>query len=93
MPKHAHSTMNLTRQISFSGLIINAAQERYDSIVDRDLLVRRIKVTANKLVDEASAKKSSDEYRQYDLDLFTDYEVLKQEQVAEERVLEGERKM
>lgn len=91
IPKHAHGTTNLTRQTSSTGLITNAVMELYDRIVDRNLLVRRITVTANKLVDEASAKKPSDEYRQ--LNLFTDYEALKQEQEAEEAALERERKM
>lgn len=53
--------------------------------------VRRITITANKLVDEVSVQKQTSEYQQ--LDLFTDYEALKQEQAAEEATLERERKM
>ena len=45
--------------------------ELYDRIVDRNLLVRRINITANRLVDESSVKKE-EVYEQ--LDLFTDYE-------------------
>ena len=91
VPKHAHGTTNLKRQTSSTMLITDAVMELYDRIVDRNLLIRRITVTANKLADEASARKPSEEYQQ--LDLFTDYEALKREQAAEEAALERERKM
>lgn len=55
-------------------MITNAVMDLYDRIVDENLLVRRITITANKLVDENSVKQE-DEYQQ--LDLFTDYEALK----------------
>lgn len=91
VPKHAHGTTNLKRQTSSTRLITDAVMELYDRIVDRNLLVRRITIAANKLVDEVSVQKQTSEYQQ--LDLFTDYEALKQEQAAEEAVLERERKM
>lgn len=37
---------------------MDAAMELYDRIVDKNLLVRRINVTANHLIDEAAAKES-----------------------------------
>ena len=61
----------------------------YDRIVDENLLVRRITITANKLVDENSVKQ---EYEYQQLDLFTDYEALKK-QAEEEEKLERERRM
>lgn len=91
VPKHAHGTANLTRQTSSAERIIKAVMELYDRIVDRDLLIRRITVTANKLVEEASVQKRTEEYQQ--VDLFTDYEALEQEQAAEDEALERERKM
>lgn len=54
------------------------------------LLVRRITITANKLVDEKSVKQE-DEYQQ--LDLFTDYEAQRKKQAEEEEKLERERRM
>lgn len=56
IPKHAHGTKNLDRQIASSLLITNVAMELYDRIVDSRLLVRRITVTANNLIDESKAK-------------------------------------
>lgn len=90
VPKHAHGTTNLDRQTSSTQLITKAVMELYDRIVDRNLLVRRITVTANRLVDESCAK-HTDVYQQ--LDLFTDYEALKKKQAEEDAVLERERRM
>ena len=71
-------------------MITDAVTELYDRIVDRNLLVRRINITANKLVDE-SFSKEEETYEQ--LDLFTDYTVKEQEQAEEEAVLEREKRM
>lgn len=52
VPKHAHGTANLEKKTSSTRLITNAVMDLYDRIVDEHLLVRRITITANKLVDE-----------------------------------------
>ena len=90
VPKHAHGTTNLKRQTSSTMLITEAVIELYDRIVDKNLLIRRINITANRLVDENSAKKE-EKYEQ--LDLFTDYKAKQQERAEEEAVLERERRM
>lgn len=54
IPKHAHGTANLDRQTSSTMLIMNAVTELYDRIVDKNLLVRRITISANHIVDESS---------------------------------------
>ena len=54
VPKHAHGTANLKKKTSSTRLITNAVMDLYDRIVDEHLLVRRITITANKLVDEKS---------------------------------------
>ena len=90
VPKHAHGTANLEKKTSSTRLITNAVMDLYDRIVDEYLLVRRITITANKLVDENSVKQE-DEYQQ--LDLFTDYEVQRKKQAEEEEKLERERRM
>lgn len=90
VPKHARGTTNLKRQTSSTMLITDAVMELYDRIVDENLLIRRINITANRLVDENSAKKE-EKYEQ--LDLFTDYKAKEQEQVKEEAALEREKRM
>ena len=69
---------------------IDAVIELYDRIVDRNLLIRRINITANRLVDESSVKKE-EVYEQ--LDLFADYEAQRKKQEEEEAVLDREKRM
>ena len=90
IPKHAHGTTNLKRQTSSTKLITDAVIELYDRIVDRNLLIRRINITANRLVDESSVKKE-EVYEQ--LDLFTDYEAQRKKQEEEEAALDREKRM
>jgi len=90
IPKHAHGSVNLGRHTSSTRLIIDAVMKLYDQIVDKNLLVRRINITANHVVDEASLVKE-DNYDQ--LDLFTDYERLQKEKEEEEALLEREKRM
>ena len=90
IPKHAHGTTNLKRQTSSTKLITDAVIELYDRIVDRNLLIRRINITANRLVDESSVKKE-EVYEQ--LDLFTDYEAQRKKKEEDEAALDREKRM
>ncbi len=90
VPKPAHGTTNLPKQTSSTTLITNAVMELYDKIVNKKLLIRRINIVANKLVDERSVK-SANKYKQ--LDLFTDYEVLNKQREKENAELEREKRM
>ncbi len=77
VPKHAHGTANLKKQSSSTKLIVNAAMKLFDEIVDPILLVRRVNVSANHIVNENELKPQIVDGQ---LDLFADY---KQEQVNE----------
>ena len=90
VPKHAHGTANLGRQTSSSSIITKAVEELYDRIVNPDLLIRRINLTTNHVVDESSAKK--DDLPQQ-LDLFTNYEEVERKRKEEREALEKERRM
>ena len=90
VPKPAHGTTNLPKQTSSTTLITNAVMELYDKIVNKKLLIRRINIVANKLVDEHSVK-NADKYEQ--LDLFTDYEILKKQREKENAESEREKRM
>lgn len=90
MPKHAHGTINLGRQTSSTTLVMDAVMELYDRIVDKNLLIRRINLTTNHVVDEASVK---DEEQAEQLDLFTDYEELQKKRADEKASLEREKRM
>ena len=90
IPKHAHGTTNLKRQTSSTKLIMDAVIELYDRIVDRNLLIRRINITANRLVDESSVERE-EVYEQ--LDLFADYAAQRKKQEEEEAALDREKRM
>ncbi len=63
VPKHAHGTQNLGRPTSSFHLIADAVMSLYDRITDQKLLVRRINLTANHVVDEQTAR-SAGHYEQ-----------------------------
>lgn len=90
VPKHAHGTANLDRQTSSTMLIMNAVMDLFDRIVDQNLLVRRVNLTANHVILERDMV-STDSYEQ--MDLFTDYAAEQQKREAEEKVLEREKRM
>lgn len=90
IPKSTHSSINLGRKTSSTKVILDAVTELFERIVDKDLLVRRINVAANRVVPEADAHKM--ECCQQ-LDLFTDYEAAREKAEAEEAELLREKKM
>jgi DNA polymerase V len=90
VPKHAHGTANLGRQTSSSMLITAATLELFDRIVDPNLLVRRVNVTANNIVDEHGVK-PADAFEQ--MSLFTDYESRQKEREELDAALAREKKM
>ena len=90
VPKHAHGTVNLKQQTSSSRLIMKAVEELYDSIVNPDLLVRRLNITAANVVSEEIAKSKKVPEQ---LDIFTDYEALNRQREEERKALEKERRM
>ena len=56
VPKPAHGSVNLGRQTSSTTLIAEAVMDLYDRIVDRRLLIRRVYVVANHVVDESQVE-------------------------------------
>lgn len=71
IPKHSHGTINLDHKTSSSKIIMNAVLQLYQRITNTNLLIRRINISVNNLVDETIAKNEKP-YEQ--LDLFTDYQ-------------------
>ena len=86
LPKHAHGTANLSGYSSSTHEIMEAMTALFDRIVNPDLLVRRIYVTACRLEDAKTAEKDSFEQ----LDLFTDpaAQEAKQEALAREEKMQ-----
>ena len=89
IPKHAHGTANLDRYTSSSRLIIQAALELFDRIVNPDLLVRRLYLTANHVLAEKDVPENSSGQQ---LSLFS-YAENQAQQEAREAELLREKKM
>ena len=90
VPKHAHGTANLSRKTSSTKLITEAVVDLFDRIVNKDLLVRRLNLTVNHVVNEEEANRRTTPTQ---LDLFTDYEELARQQEAEKAELDKERRI
>ena len=89
VPVHAHGTVNMERPTSSETILMEKAGGLFDRIVNPDLLVRRITLSANHLMHETDIQPNSHVVQ---LDLFTDYEQLEKEQQAEEEMLARERR-
>ena len=90
VPKSAHGSANLGRQTSSAKLLLDAVTALYDRIVDQNLLIRRVNITANHVVDEAGVQKNGNLEQ---LDLFTDYAAAQAKKEAEEAELAREKRM
>ena len=91
VPKPAHGSENLGRYTSSSKLMVNAALALFDRIVDPSLLVRRVYVVANHVLDERMAPKPEESTEQ--IDLFTDYGALEQKRKEEAASFTREKSM
>jgi len=89
IPKHTTGTANLGRYSASSHEIIQAALELFDRVADRNLLVRRLSVSAAHLLPEADAPGREGPEQ---LDLFTDYAAEEQRREAEDAALAREKK-
>lgn len=83
IPKHSHGTVNLDRRMSSTKKIMAAVAALYDRISNKDLLVRRLTLTANFLERENAPKENFEQ-----LDLFGDA----QRRAAEDAELEREKR-
>ena len=89
IPKHAHGTVNLDHKTSSTQIITEAVVQLYEKIINDKLLVRRINITANGVVDESMVEK--DDFEQ--VNLFTNYEELNKEREKEKSEREIQKAM
>ena len=87
-PKGVHGSINLGCHTSSSRIITEAVKKLFDSIVDPDLLVRRLNVTVNNVVAENVVAKPPEQ-----LNLFSDYEAQRKLRDEESAALEREHKL
>ena len=81
VPKHAHGTINIDHKTSSTKIITNKFVELYDTIINKNLLVRRLSLTACDIVDE-------DDYKNIltfeQMNMFIDYSKLLQQRRKEQ---------
>ena len=90
IPKHAHGTANLDEHTASSKRITGAILKLFDRIVDRNLLIRRMNLTANRVTEEGAVPLES---VMEQLDLFTDSETAQKEREMEAAELAREKKI
>ena len=80
VPKHGHGTVNLPMYTSSTRMITEGMMELYDRVTDPNLLVRRITITACRVLPENSRQEECEQ-----LDFFEDPGKKKQDQATLER--------
>jgi DNA polymerase V len=88
-PKPAHGGVLLPHPTSSARIITEATMALFDQKVDPQLMVRRLTITVNQVVDEKTVTSIPVEQ----LDMFTDYEALAHQREAEQTALDKERRM
>ena len=91
IPKHTHGTANLQRKTSSARSITDAVLGVYDTKVNPKLSIRRLTITANRLVGEDTAQQEPEAPVQFNL--FDNIEVQEQRLQEESAQLERERKI
>ena len=85
VPKHAHGTINIDHQTSSTKVIMEAVLELYEKIINKELLVRRLNITANNVIHISEIKEKAFEQ----IDLFTNFEEVnkqKEKEKAERKI-------
>jgi DNA polymerase V len=90
IPKHAHGTANIGRYTSSTRLIVDATMKLYDEIINKKLLIRRINISANRLIPESEASENTAPEQ---LDIFADYEEIEKQKQAAEAEFEREKRL
>lgn len=89
-PKHARGTVSLGRQTSSSKLMTQAVLKWFDEHIDQSLSIKRMNMSANRVVDESVLK---DKEVVHQLDLFTDYETFEEQEENQKIDLEKEKNL
>lgn len=92
VPKSAHGSINLEHSTSSSQMIINAATELFDRIVNPILHIRRLNIAIMHVISEELAEQEKHK-TPIQLDLFTDYVKVEAKQKQEDEVFAKERRL
>lgn len=90
IPKHAHGTIHLDRYTSSSKLITKEVMKKFNALVNKKLLVKRINISACNVIYEEDAK---DIIYHEQLNLFTNNKNIKFKTQKEKQELEKEKRL
>ena len=90
VPKHAHGTGNMYRHTSSLKQITECGMDLYDRIINDNLLVRRVTITANNVISENDANKI---VKNEQIDLFTNIDKMLADEEKEIAELEKEKNL
>lgn len=82
VPKHAHGTINIDHKTSSTKIITDKFIKLYDEIINKDLFVRRVTLSASDVVNEDDYKNVLT-YEQ--MNMFIDYEQLAKQRQKERK--------
>ena len=88
-PKPAHGGALLPHPTSSARIITETAMQLFNQAVNPKLMVRRLTIVVNQVIDEGKVANTPPEQ----LDMFTDYEALALKHEAEQTALDKERRM
>ena len=88
IPKHAHGTINIDHKTSSTKIIMEAVMNLYERIINKNLLVRRLNITANNVVSELDVE---EKYEQ--MNLFVEYKELEKKREKEKAEKEIQKAM
>ena len=90
VPKPAHGTINIDHKTSSSKIIIENTLKLYDKIINKNLLIKRINICANNVINENLVKENK-VIEQFDL--FTNYQEIenkrnkeKEEEIKDKKI-------
>ena len=89
VPEHSHGTVNINPPTSSSKILTKKTAELFDRIVNPDLLIRRLTLSINNLIDENKIDRHKYAVQ---LDLFSDHDGILRKQEEEHKELSRERK-
>ncbi len=90
VPRHAHGTANLGKYTASSVCFMEETMNLYERIVDQNLLIRRLTLSAEHVCMEAEVNQ---EPEMEQLDLFTDYAAKEREREQEKAAEDKERRL
>lgn len=90
LPKPAHGTKTLKEHTSSTKILTDALSELFEKIVNKNLLVRKINISANRVINE-NKKINNRNFEQ--LNLFVDYSNIENEEKENVRQLQKEKQI